>query len=57
MTMSDGAIAAITVVAVVLIAGVALYFRRSAVAAATLKDRQARQSLDLADGSLDGDGD
>ena len=53
--MSDQAIAALIVVLILLSLMALLRFRRSVVGAATVKTNEARQGLDLADGTPDDD--
>lgn len=55
--MSDQVIITIFVLLNLLVGFIALRYRRSLVAAAAVKVNEAKQGMDLADGSIDGGGD
>lgn len=55
--MSDEIVVTIVVVLTLLVGSVALRYRRSLVAAATVKVNEATQGAGLADGSIDGGAD
>lgn len=55
--MSDEFIITIFVLLILAVGIMALRYRRSLVAAAAVKVNEAKQGMDLADGSIDGGGD